>query len=70
MNQKDDIDMARQAMLKKARSAIRTHYATLADRRLNELLPELERQFNANVQRGILPSAERLLIGAGFEEDE
>lgn len=70
MNQKDDIDMARQAMLKKARSAVRAHYSTLADKRLNELLPELDRQFNQSVSRGILPSTERLLIVAGFEADE
>ena len=56
-------------MLKKARSAVRAHYSTLADRKLNELLPELERQFNANVQRGVLPSVERLLIASGFEDD-
>lgn len=70
MKQKDDIDVARAAMLKKARAAVRAHYSTLADARLNELLPALEREFEANVQRGILPSTERLLVTAGFEVDQ
>lgn len=70
MNQKTDIEMRRAAMLKKARAAIRAHYSTLADERLNELLPALEREFNVSVANGILPSTERLLITAGFEEAE
>jgi len=70
VQQKDDIDMARQAMLKKARSAVRAHYSTLADARLNELLPELDRLFTQNIQRGVLPDPNRLLIAAGFEGEE
>lgn len=70
MSPKDDITMAKAAMLKKARTAVRAHYSTLADQRLNTLLPELERQFDANVQRGILPNPSKLLITAGFEDDE
>lgn len=57
-------------MLKKARSAVRAHYSTLADKRLNALLPELDKQFSAAVQRGILPDTDRLLIASGFEGDE
>lgn len=70
MQQKDDIDIARAAMLKKARSAVRAHYSTLADKRLNELLPALDREFNRSVQAGVLPDTNRLLITAGFEGDE
>lgn len=70
MNQLDDIALARQAMLKKARGAVRAHYATLADAHLNKLLPALEREFNANVQRGILPDPEALLIISGAEDVE
>lgn len=68
MKKLDDIGLARAAMLKKARAAVRSHYSTLADARLNELLPALEIEFEKSVQRGVLPSTDRLLLVAGFEE--
>lgn len=68
MKQLDDIALAKAALLKKARSAVRAHYATLADARLNELLPALEIEFEKSVQRGVLPNTDRLLLVAGFEE--
>lgn len=61
MNQKDDIELRRAALLKAARSAIRLRHSIAADEELNERLPEVERRFNALVQAGDLPSVAELL---------
>ena len=61
MNQKDDIELRRAALLKAARSAIRLRHSIAADEELNARLPEVERRFNALIQAGDLPSVAELL---------
>lgn len=69
MNQKDDIELRRSALLKAARSAVRLRHALAADAELNEVLPELERRFNALVLTGELPSVAGLLREANALHD-
>jgi hypothetical protein len=52
MVKKDVKDVARAALFKRLRSAIRTEYAILADERLNELLPAADKVFEDHWQRG------------------
>lgn len=66
---KDDIALRRAALLKAARSAIRLKHSLAADAELNEALPELERRFNAAVQRGQLPEVAALLRESGALHD-
>lgn len=58
---KDDIELRRAALLKVARSAIRVKHAVAADAELNEVLPKLQRAFDAAVQRGELPNVAAML---------
>lgn len=67
--QKDDIALRRAAMLKAARSAVRLRHSLAADEELNEVLPRLEREFNAAVQQGILPSPAEMLRENGVLHD-
>lgn len=53
--QKDEVQLRKQAMVKHARGAVRTHYNTIGDRELNDVLPEAEKEFDRLVQKGILP---------------
>lgn len=69
MNQKDDIDLRRSAMLKAARSAVRLRHSLAADAELNEVLPALERDFNQRIQRGELPDVARMLREGGVLHD-
>jgi hypothetical protein len=66
---KDDIDLRRQALLKTARAAVRLKHSLAADAELNDLIPELERRFDAYVQRGELPEVARLLRDSGVLQD-
>jgi len=52
--QLDDIALRRASLLKAARSAIRLRHSLAADEELNEVLPLLETEFVAAVQRGEL----------------
>ena len=69
MNQKDDIELRRAALLKAARSAVRLRHSLAADAELNERLPELERAFNTAVSNGDLPDVARMLREGGVLHD-
>lgn len=56
MTEKDLVDMRRHALLKAARSLVRLRHSLEADAELNELLPRIEAEFNAQVQTGTLPN--------------
>lgn len=61
MHQKDDIELGLAAVLKAARSAVRLRHSLAADAELNEVIPLLEREYNASVARGILPAPAEML---------
>ena len=69
MTPKDDIALRRAAMLKAARSAVRLRHSLAADAELNEVLPELERKFDASVKNGTLPDVARMLREGGVLHD-
>lgn len=69
MDQKDDIALRRAALMKAARSAVRLRHSIAADEELNTILPELERTFNAAVQRGLVPEVAALLREANALHD-
>lgn len=69
MKTKDDIELRRDALMKTARSAIRLRHSLAADEELNTVLPELERAFNARVQRQELPEVAGLLREYGVLHD-
>lgn len=61
MQPKDLIELRKAALLKAARSAVRLKHSLAADEELNEVLPALEREFNAAVARQELPEVAQLL---------
>jgi len=69
MQQKDDITLRRAALLKAARSAIRLRHSLAADAELNEVIPQLERDFNAAIQRGMVPEVAVMLRAANALHD-
>lgn len=69
MNQKDDILLRHDALMKAARSAIRLRHAIAADAELNDVLPALEREFNARVLNGELPEVAVMLREANALHD-
>jgi hypothetical protein len=58
---KDDIELRRAALLKAARSMVRLRHSLAADAELNDVLPRVERVFDAQVAAGELPSVAGLL---------
>lgn len=52
MRQLSDLEMDKAEALKDARTWIRRKYARLADRELNERLPEIERLIDSYIQKG------------------
>jgi hypothetical protein len=68
MAQKDDIAMRRASLLKAARSVVRLRHSIEADEELNEVLPAVERAFDAAVQSGYLPQPAALLKELGVGE--
>jgi hypothetical protein len=54
VNQKTDIEMARTAMLKMIRAAVRLKHAIAADEELNYALPQAEAAFNKALHSGQL----------------
>lgn len=52
MEKKDAKDIARRALFKRLRGAIRTEYAILADERLDEVLPAADEIFEKAWQNG------------------
>lgn len=69
MYQKDDIELRRAALLKAARSAVRLRHSIAADAELNNILPELERVYNAAIARGELPEVAESLRNMGVLHD-
>ena len=69
MDQKDDIALRRAALMKAARSAIRLRHSLAADAELNEVIPQLERDFNAAIQRGYVPEVAVMLRDANALHD-
>lgn len=61
MNQLDDIALRRKELFKRVRNHVRFEHSVAADTELNELLPKVERAFNASVQRGVLPDIGEVL---------
>ena len=53
MHQKTDLEQAKSAVMKAARSAIRLKYSLLADEEINERLPELEERIDLALQNGV-----------------
>jgi hypothetical protein len=49
--------LAKRRLVKMARAAVRLKHALAADEELNEILPELEKAFDAQVQARVLPDA-------------
>lgn len=49
-------EQARFIMLKQARAILRLKHATAAENELNEILPRLEKQFNALLLKGKAPA--------------
>ena len=52
---KDKVDQRRADVLKTVRAMVRLKYSLMADRELNDVLPEAERRFDTAVNRGRLP---------------
>lgn len=65
MTPKDDIELRRAELLKRARNIVRTNHSIEADRELNTLLPALESEFMKRVSIGYLPSIDDLLSSNG-----
>lgn len=55
MRQRDSIELEAFILLKVARAAIRMDYSIKAERKLNDVLPTLEKAFWEEVQQGALP---------------
>lgn len=53
----EEVQLRRRGMIRKTAKAIRAHYAELADRELNEVLPEIEAEYDRLVNN------ERILPG-------
>ena len=51
------VEQQKYEMVKIARAAIRLSHSIAADRELNEVLPNLEKEFDIALQRGELPDA-------------
>lgn len=66
---KDLIELRKAALLKAARSAVRLKHSLNADAELNEVLPALEKAYNAAVQRQELPEVAAMLREAGVLHD-
>lgn len=49
MIEKDEVTLKKAAMMKEARSRVRTHYSIKADAALNEILPALEKAFDGAI---------------------
>jgi hypothetical protein len=49
---KDNVEVELAAVVKAARTNIRLKHSIAADREINEVLPEIEKDFYAAVQRG------------------
>ncbi len=49
---KDNVEMELAAVVKMVRTSIRTKHSIEADREINAVLPEVEKDFWAHVQRG------------------
>jgi hypothetical protein len=45
----EEVQLRRRGMIRKTQKAIRAHYAELADRELNEVLPAIEAEYDALV---------------------
>ena len=52
MNQKTELEVQKAAILKAIRSTIRLKYSLLADKELNDKLPEVERMIDDALQSG------------------
>lgn len=65
MRQKDEVELARERVLKAYRTAIRLKYALLADAELNKVLPEVEEKFNKAIAQG---KPFKLALKSAFEE--
>ena len=63
MAHKDEIAMRKTALLKAARSMVRLRHSLEADVELNDVLPSIERDFDAQVQTGVLPEIAALIAG-------
>lgn len=59
--QKTEIELQKALMIKVLRSQIRLKHTLEAERELNQVLPEAERQFDVAVQRGELPAVEEIV---------
>lgn len=59
--QKTEIELQKALMVKVLRSQIRLKHTLEAERELNQVLPEAERQFDVAVQRGELPAVEEIV---------
>ena len=70
MAHKDAVELRKAALLKIARTLIRVKHAVAADEELNEVLPKLEKQFNAAVSSGLLPSVADILSSNGLTDGE
>ena len=55
MQKKSDVELQRAALIKVNRTLIRLKHALAADKELNETIPDLELQFDSQVQQGLLP---------------
>jgi hypothetical protein len=56
MYKKSDIEMERARLVKISRSLIRLKHSLLADREINDVLPDTLIEFDAALQRGTLKS--------------
>lgn len=69
MKELDDIERERKAVLKAWRSMIRLKHSLAADAEINKALPAAERNFNAAVARGVLPSAQDVVDSLAVTPD-
>ena len=61
MQQKNDIELRRAALLKAGRSAVRLRHSLAADAELNEVIPALELAFDRALMQGTVPEVAALL---------
>mgnify|MGYP000117794596 CR=1 FL=1 len=62
MASRTDIELARDAIKKITRAEIRLRHSLLADRELNEILPQRLMDFDVQLQQGVIPALALKLV--------